>query len=356
MLSKEELLSRLKEFPRIQLAVTPTPLEPLPRLSAAYGRRMYVKRDDQLGPGMGGNKTRKLEFLLGEAVQKNFRRVVTFGGLQSNHARITAAAANRCGLETHLFYFEPPPTVMEGNLLLNQVLGARMHFLPLGSGGGMTLENTIRLVRLLAWLRLGPHYFIPVGGHCLQGCLGYVRAAAEIEAQAREMGIENARLVLAAGTGGTLAGLMAGLALLDSSINLLGIDVGKLWKGFPTSIARLAGELCAVLGSPQRFQPGEAPIIESRYAGERYGVPSAAGMEAMEQAAQLEGLLLDPIYTAKAFGGMLDLLKRGELGQDEAVIFLHTGGAPALFLDSLLALLSERSEYRDRAVNKTVFQ
>jgi 1-aminocyclopropane-1-carboxylate deaminase/D-cysteine desulfhydrase-like pyridoxal-dependent ACC family enzyme len=294
---------------------------------------LYVKRDDQIGPGLGGNKTRKLEYLLAEALHQGKSQVVTFGGLQSNHARLTAAAACRAGLQTHLFYFERQPAQLAGNLSLNQILGARMHFIPLGGGGGgMRLETTIRLVHWLARLSVGDHYFIPVGGHSWLGCLGYVAAALEIDAQAREMDIANAWLVTAAGSGGTLAGLMAGLALIDSPLRLLGIDVGKLWKGFPESIAALAGEICQRLGEPRRFSPQQVPLIEETYVGSAYGLPSPAGLLAMRQLARLEGLLLDPVYTAKAFAGLLDLSKQGKIGPDNPpIIFLHTGGIPAMF-------------------------
>lgn len=329
----DTLLAKIEAFPRLPLAEYPTPLEFLPRLSQEWGRAIYVKRDDQIGPGLGGNKTRKLEYLLADAQQRGARKLVTFGGLQSNHARITAAAAARLGLETHLFFFERRPQDMPGNLLVNQLLGARMHFVPFGGGGsgGMTLEAAIRLVRCLAWARLGPHYFIPVGGHNRLGCLGYARAALEIGAQARAQGIGAAWLVTAAGTGGTLAGLLAGFTLGEAPIRPLGIDVGKLWKGFPASIARLAGEICALLGEPRQFRPEQAPLVEGRYVGKCYGEPTGECLEALRCLARLEGLILDPVYTGKAFAGLLDLIKLGKLGQDEPVIFLHTGGLPALF-------------------------
>src|SRR6266496_507357 len=257
MLSGDSILQKLERFPRIPLAEYPTPLEHLPQLSYQLKREIFIKRDDYLGPGLGGNKTRKLEYLLAEAQQRapqrGVRKVVTFGGLQSNHARITAAAARKLGLEPHLFYFESRPHELAGNLLANQLLDAHMHFISLGGGGGMTLETTNRLVRLLARLMVGRNYFIPVGGHSWRGCLGYVRAAAEVETQARTMGIENAYVVLAAGSGGTLAGLLAGLTLMDSSLALLGIDVGKLWKGFPASLAHLAEEVCSHLGEQRGF-------------------------------------------------------------------------------------------------------
>jgi 1-aminocyclopropane-1-carboxylate deaminase/D-cysteine desulfhydrase-like pyridoxal-dependent ACC family enzyme len=297
------------------------------------GCEIYVKRDDGIGPGLGGNKTRKLEYLLADARQRGARKVVTFGGLQSNHARLTAAAARRCGLEPHLFYFARRPAKLEGNLLVNRLVGAHMHFIPFGGGGdgSMTLEAAIRLVRWIAWARVGPHYFIPVGGHSYMGCLGYVQAAVEIDRQARSSGIENAHLIVAAGTGGTLAGLLAGLTLIQSPLKLLGLDIGKLWKLFPASVARLAGDLCAHLGSPHRFSPQEVPLVESRYCGPGYARPWDRCQAAMETIAVQEGLLLDPIYTGKAFTGMLDLIEKGEIRTGEAVIFLHTGGLPALF-------------------------
>jgi D-cysteine desulfhydrase family pyridoxal phosphate-dependent enzyme len=342
-----EITAKLETFPRRPLAEYPTPLEFLPRLSKELGRDVYIKRDDGIGPGLGGNETRKLEYLLAEAQQKRARRIVTFGGLQSNHARITAAAARQIGMEPHLFYFDRRPPRLVGNLLLNELIGARLHFVPFGSGGdgGMTLETTIRLVRLVAWAMVGPHYFIPVGGHSWLGCLGYVRAAVEIDEQARALGIENAHLIVAAGSGGTLAGLMAGLVLADSSLQVLGIDVGKLWKGFPVSIANLASELCERLEQPYTFTPECVPLIEGTYVGQGYAIPSEACVAAVKRLARIEGILLDPVYTGKAFAGLLDLVERSKgqaqgqplLGRAEPVIFLHTGGLPALFaFDKLL--------------------
>lgn len=326
------LQSKLDSFPRLRLAEYPTPLEPLPRLSENLGRAIYIKRDDEIGPGMGGNKTRKLEYLLAEAQSRQAKRVVTFGGLQSNHARITAAASRKLGMQPHLFFFERRPDKLTGNLLLNELIGARMHFIPFGGGdGSMTLETTIRLVHILAWAFVGSHYFIPVGGHSWLGCLGYVRAAVEIDIQARNLGIENAYLVTAAGSGGTMAGLMAGLHLSHSAMHLTGIDVGKLWKGFPISIARLASEICSQLGQPYQFSPSQVPLIEVTYVGKGYAIPTPGCQEAISRLAQAEGILLDPVYTGKAFAGLLDLIDRGSLGEEEAIIFLHTGGLPALF-------------------------
>lgn len=325
-------VDQLNAIPRIPLAEYPTPLEYFPRLSADVGHPIYVKRDDGIGPALGGNKTRKLEYLMAEAQRLGHRKVVTFGGLQSNHARLTAAVANQLGMESHLFYFERRPKELTGNLLINQLLGAQMRFIPFGGdGNGMTIEQSIRLVKLVSWLMVGRNYFIPVGGHNWLGCLGYVRAALEIDGQAKSLGIENAHLVVAAGSGGTLSGLMAGLALCNSKIKLLGIDVGKLWKAFPASIAALAEEICVKLGEPLKFTAEQVPLIEGQYVGAKYGVASAAGMSALGKLARLEGILLDPVYTSKAFAGLLGEIENGRFGRDEPLIFLHTGGLPALF-------------------------
>jgi D-cysteine desulfhydrase family pyridoxal phosphate-dependent enzyme len=326
-------LQKLAGFSRIPLGVYPTPLEHLPRLSVELGRDVFVKRDDEIGPGLGGNKTRKLEYLLAEAQHQQAHKVVTFGGLQSNHARITTAAARKLGMEPHLLYFKSRPKNLDGNLHLNRLFDAKMHFIPFGAGGdgSMTLETTNRLVRLVAWLLVGRHYFIPVGGHTWLGCLGYVLAAQEIHDQACALGIENAWLVTAAGTGGTLAGLLAGLSLLGSTLHPLGIDVGKLWKGFRLSLARLTGEIWTRLGEPRVFETKAIPLIESVYATPEYGFPSQACLAAIRRLAHLEGILLDPVYTGKAFAGLLDLIGKGQLGQDQPIIFLHTGGLPALF-------------------------
>jgi 1-aminocyclopropane-1-carboxylate deaminase/D-cysteine desulfhydrase-like pyridoxal-dependent ACC family enzyme len=309
----------------------PTALEHLPRLSRALRRPVYIKRDDQIGPALGGNKARKLEYLMADAQQQHAQRVVTFGGLQSNHARMTAAAARMCGMEPHLFYFERRPARLSGNLHVAHVLGAKLHFIPIGGSGGMTIERSNRLVRLLARALIGRHYFIPVGGHHWLGGLGYLRCAIELAEQVREHRLHEALVISATGTGGTLAGLMAGVALANVPIRLLGIDVGKLWKRFPHSIALLANTLCERLGSSQRFTAAEVPLIEGRYVGNGYAQPTAAASAAIGRLAQLEGIVLDPIYTGKALAAMLDLAERGALGRNTPLIFLHTGGTPALF-------------------------
>jgi D-cysteine desulfhydrase family pyridoxal phosphate-dependent enzyme len=314
-------------------------LHPLPRLSqtlTANGPQLWIKRDDDLGPGLGGNKGRKLAYLMADALIQGKRKVITYGGLQSNHARMTAAACAALGLQAHLFFFARKPAQLSGNLLLNRLLGARMHFIPFAGGGdgSLTLETTNRLVRLIASPLAGrSSYFMPVGGHNVTGCLGYVEAACEIQEQAlsNNLSLDKITIVTAAGTGGTLAGLMAGFALLDSPIRVLGLDIGKLWKGFPQSIARLANELFKALADKNASDAADVPLIEGTYAGPAYAKQHPPATEAIRLLARNEGILLDPVYTGKAFAGLLDLVRNGRFAADEILIFLHTGGLPALW-------------------------
>lgn len=347
-MTPETVTTRLQQWPRLTYGRYPTPLEPLPHLTRQLGGpKVWIKRDDDIGPGLGGNKGRILEFLMADVLRQGKRKVVTFGGLQSNHVRMTAAACAALGLECHLFFFARRPTTLSGNLLLDHLFGAKLHFIPFGGGGdaSMTLETINRLVRLVSAVLVGPRaYFIPVGGHTVIGCLGYVAAALELHEQVTALGLDPAAvtLVTATGTGVTLVGLMLGLSLLNSPIKLLGIDIGKLWRAFPTSLARLATDLCRALGQPGVFRPGDVPLIEGRYAGPGYGLLTAEAATAIHTLAQREGILLDPVYTGKAFAGLLDLVTNGRFAPHETVIFLHTGGLPALwtFADQMIHILT----------------
>lgn len=333
----DDLAIRLNCFLRLTYGTYPTPLERLARLEKQMGGpTLWIKRDDGIGPAMGGNKGRKLEFLLAEAVNRGHKKVVTFGGLQSNHARMTAAACRALGLQAHIFFFAPRPAQLEGNLLLDELLGARLHFIPFGgqSSGSMTLEQTTRLVRWVSRLIVGPGaYFMPVGGHTSLGCLGYVAAALELHQQTQAMGLPLGKTIIltAAGTGGTLAGLMTGLRLLNSPLRVLGLDIGKLWRGFPDSLARLAGQIARLLGEHEIWRGRDIPLIENRYAGPGYSQLDDPTRQAIHLMAQQEGILLDPVYSAKAFAGLLDLWQRGYFQPDEHLIFLHTGGLPGLW-------------------------
>jgi D-cysteine desulfhydrase family pyridoxal phosphate-dependent enzyme len=346
MMNQEELRRQLQQLPRLPYYLAPSPLYPLPRLNKVLTRaapEIWIKRDDELGPAFGGNKGRKLAYIMADVLIQGKRKVITYGGLQSNHARMTAAACAALGLEAHLFFFARKPPQLTGNLLLNQLLGARMHFIPVGGGGDafLTLEATNRLVQLVARPRTGRSaYFMPVGGHNVTGCLGYVEAACEIHEQVQSQNLppEKITILTAAGTGGTLAGLMAGFALLNSPIRVLGIDIGKLWKRFPQSIARLANELIKTLHGKKRFAIDDVPLIERTYAGPAYAQPHPPAIEAIRLLARQEGILLDPVYTGKAFAGLINLVAHGRFTAGDILIFLHTGGFPSLwaYADSLL--------------------
>jgi L-cysteate sulfo-lyase len=331
--SRAQVLEALDRLPRIALGACPTPLVPLERLSRELGRPVLLKRDDILGPAGGGNKTRKLEYLLAEALARGATRVVTVGGVQSNHARLTAAAARMLGLEPHLLLLGTPPEDATGNLRLLQLLGATLHFVPPGPMGSRPcgFDELDDHVRRLAAERVGRHYHVPMGGSTGLGALGYVRAALELEAQAHEAGVADAWVVLAAGTGGTLAGLLAGLRLTGSSLRPMGIDIGSFWDDFPALVHRIADDACRLLGAELDLEPDEVPLVESAYVGPGYGVPTTEGQEAARRLARGEGVLLDPTYTAKAFAALLDLHAGHRLGTDEPVIFWHTGGLPGLF-------------------------
>ena len=328
-----ELLDALERLPRRVLGAYPTPLVELENLSREIGRSVYVKRDDTLGPAGGGNKTRKLEYLLADALEGGEKKIVTVGGPQSNHARLTAAAARLLGLEPHLLLFGGRPEKAVGNLLLDELVGAELHFIPPGpiADGSCTFEELDGHVRRHAAERVGDHYYIPLGGSNGLGSVGYVRAAVELEEQAKNAGVADAWLVVATGSGGTLAGMLAGLKAIGSSLKLIGIDVAKIWKNYPELVARIANDALGLLGLTAMVEPAHVDLIEGTYVGRGYAVPTEEGVAAIQQLVREEGLLLDPTYTGKAFAGLLDLHASGRFGDHDPVIFWHTGGLPGLF-------------------------
>ncbi len=327
------LARALERLPRRCLGAYPTPLDYLENISRELGRRVFVKRDDTLGPVAGGNKTRKLEYLLAEALEQGAKKVVTVGGAQSNHARLTAAAARICGLEPHLLLFGKKPKKVSGNLLLDRLVGAEVYFIPPGpiASDGCTFEELDAYVREEAFARVGDHYHVPLGGSNGLGSVGYVRAALEIEEQAHAAGVADAWIVVATGSGGTLAGLLAGLHAIGSSLRLVGIDVAKIWTNYPELVARLANEALELIGLSEDVGPGDVSLIENTYVGQGYAVPTSEGTAAIESLARSDGVLLDPTYTGKAFAGLLDLHATGHFGEGDPVIFWHTGGLPGLF-------------------------
>ena len=323
---------RLADFPRIPLAHLPTPLEPLPRLSEALGGpRLWVKRDDCTGLGGGGNKTRKLEFLMAAARQQGADTVITPGAVQSNHARQTAAAAARLGMSCHLLLEDIAAGADRdyrgnGNVLLDRMFDAHLHDFPSGTDLDLAAESVAGALRETGSVP----YLIPVGGSNALGALGYVVCAFELLEQAKERSLTIDHLVLATGSAGTQAGLLAGLHVQESDTPVLGICVSRSAEDQERNVAMLCAETLELLEC-KRALPGGAVRANGDYVGQGYGLPTRDMIKAVALTASSEGLLLDPVYTGKAMAGLVDLVRRGEFQDDANVVFLHTGGSPALF-------------------------
>lgn len=304
----------------LPLAQRPTPLEPLDRLSDWLGGpRLLVKRDDQTGLALGGNKARKLEHLCAEALAKGCDTLVTGGGPQSNHCRMTAAAANRLGLRCHLALAGAVPGQPTGNLLLDHLLGAHLH--PTAAREYYEIEASIEAVADEVRVAGGRPYAIPVGGASVTGALGYVDGARELAGQLAD---PLDWIVVADGSGGTHAGLLAGL---DGPTRILGIDVGTR-PDLDKRIPELAAATAAAVDRP--VPDGDIHIDHTRF-GAGYGKPTPECLEAIRAAARLEGLILDPVYTGKAMAGLIGWVREGRFTKHQTVLFWHTGGAPALF-------------------------
>ncbi len=319
----------LENLPRISLAHLPTPVEELPRLSRELGGpRLWIKRDDQTGLAMGGNKTRKLEFLMADALAQGADVVVTAGAAQSNHCRQTAAAAARLGLACTLVLGGKPPHLPSGNLLFDHLLGAEIRW----TGPwrrGEKLEETVEE------LRAAGHrpYLIPYGGSNAVGATGYAAAMLELSEQlaARKLAVD--RIVIASSSGGTQAGLAVGARLAGFGGQIVGIGIDKGEAGddpYPVQLARLADATALRVGLETRFTPDDF-VVNRDYLGSGYGIVGEVEREAIRLAARYEGLLLDPVYTGRAMGGLIDMIRRGAVGHDETLLFWHTGGMPALF-------------------------
>jgi L-cysteate sulfo-lyase len=323
----------LSRFPRVALGHLPTPLERMDRLRKLLGPdcpTLYVKRDDCTGLASGGNKTRKLEFLMGEALAQGANAVITFGALQSNHARQTAAAAAKLGLYCDLILVDMvegrgADYRRSGNILFDKLLGARIH----GVAGD---EAASKLEEVLAeHKRAGRKaYVVPMGGSNAVGSVGYVAAFGEIETQARSLDLKIDAIVHATSSGGTQAGLIAGAALSGSATRVMGVNVYK------KNVADVAGTVHAqALETMQMLSGGldgatERLHVIDGYQGDAYGVPSDEMVEAVLIAAQTEGLLLDPVYSGKAMAALIGHVRRGKFTRDQTVVFLHTGGTAAL--------------------------
>jgi D-cysteine desulfhydrase family pyridoxal phosphate-dependent enzyme len=325
--------------PRIPLATLPTPLHELPRLREVLGGvskapRIFIKRDDLTGLALGGNKARKLEFLVADALRQGADVLITTGATQSNHARMTAAAARVAGLECHLVLTsktnDPP---LQGNLLLDRVFGATVHHVPAPEDPKLALGNDDAKVREVeSMLRASGKtpYVIAVGGSSAVGSLGYTLATVELVEQLSTAGLKPSRLYYASGSRGTQAGLTLGVKVCEVSYRLHGIAVST---GEPEKIHRAfnaANAAAELLGLRTRVSYDDL-IGNNDFIGEGYGIPTPEGVEAIALLARTEGILVDPCYTSKALAGLIAHVRRGELRRDEDVVFLHTGGAPGMF-------------------------
>lgn len=320
----------LARFPRVRLAHLPTPLEPAPRLSEALGVEIWVKRDDCTGLAGGGNKTRKLEFLLGDALEQGADTLVTQGAVQSNHVRQTAAAAAAHGLKCEIILEERTGSTAidytrNGNVLLDRLFGATLRTVPGGSDMVAELEATAEAVRQ----KSGKPYIIPGGGSNAIGALGYVDCAREIVVQADDLDMQIDRIVTATGSAGTHAGLVAGLAVMGADIPVLGIGVRAPKAKQEENVLKLARETATLLGRPDAVTV-EMVVADCDHVGEGYGLIDQAVIEALKLAARTDGILLDPVYTGKAMKGLIALARAGRF-ENETVVFLHTGGAQGLF-------------------------
>jgi D-cysteine desulfhydrase family pyridoxal phosphate-dependent enzyme len=311
-------------IPRIRFAHLPTPIESLPRLSKILnGPQLLVKRDDQTGLALGGNKTRKLEFLIAEAQALGADTLFSTGALQSNHCRQTAAAAARFGFGCTVVLVGEPPARTSANLLLDELFGAQIIWTDKAHRDEV-LQAAVNSARLDG----NKPYLVPYGGSNTTGALGYTYAMEEFIGQ----GVKADWIVFASSSGGTQAGLILGGRLFGYSGKILGISVDEPQHDLQIHVAKLASETSARLGVPIEF-PVENVLVNADYAAPGYGVLTAAELTAIQLFAQSEGLLLDPVYTGRAAAGLIDLIKKGFFKKDETVLFWHTGGQPALFAD-----------------------
>lgn len=322
----ETVIAALDRVPRLALASTPTDLQETPRLAAALGLdRLLVKRDDNTGFALGGNKVRKLEYLVGAARDAGSDVLLTLGGPQSNHCRCTAAAAQAAGMDVQLIFSGAPVEAVQGNLVLDRLLGATWKF----AGDRPAAELVDEEAERLRSHGRRP-FVIPLGGSNGLGALGYVHGAFELVDQLEERGLRPAYVVCAAGSCGTLAGLTLGMALAGSNAQVVGVSIMSAIADKVARTREIMEASCQLLGLSI---PDAVPEIWGGYVGTGYGMPTELSMRALATAARTEGLILDPVYTAKALGGLVGEVEAGRIRRRDLVVFVHTGGAPALFAD-----------------------
>ena len=328
----KDLSLTLAKFPKVRLGHLPTPLEPMDRLSEILGGpRLWVKRDDCTGLSSGGNKTRKLEFLMADAQSKGADTIITQGATQSNHARQTTAAAAKLGMECHILLEDRTGSndnnyILNGNVLLDRLHGASVS--KRSGGTDMNLEMQDFADALIE--KGKKPYIIPGGGSNPIGALGYVNCARELTEQASEIGLKIDALVHATGSAGTQAGLVTGLAAIQSSIHLLGIGVRAPKDKQEQMVFDLAQKTADYLDTGIEIERDKVRAI-CDYVGAGYGLPTDGMIKAVKLLAQSEGLLFDPVYSGKGLDGLIDQIKKGYFAGMDNVVFLHTGGSAALF-------------------------
>lgn len=323
---------RLSRFPRVRFCHCPTPLEPMKNLTKLLaGPTLFIKRDDCTGLATGGNKTRKLEFLIADALQNSADTVVTHGAVQSNHVRQTAAAAAKTGLKCEILLERRVGETDEnyetsGNVLIDRLCGANVHFQAAGSDMEGACEQAAEEVRQIG----KTPYVIPGGGSNRVGALGYVNCALELVQQANDAGVRIDYVVHATGSSGTQAGLLTGFEGCSSGIKLLGVTVSRPRAEQEDMVYDLATETADFVGVRDGVARSSV-VANSDYYGPGYGVPTPEMVEAVKLTARHEGILLDPVYSGKGMAGLIGLTREGFFTKDDNVVFLHTGGAVALF-------------------------
>lgn len=322
----------LDRFPRVNLSHAPTPLEPLDQLRRVLGGpRLWIKRDDCTGLAQGGNKARKLEYLVADALALGCDTLITPGAVQSNHVRMTAAAAARFGLKAHAVLerrvVETDPDYEEnGNILLDELFGCSRSYVP----GGSDVAAACASVAADLKAKGAKPYVIPGGGSNPVGALGYVACAIELVAQAKERGITMTRVLHGTGSSGTQAGLVAGFAALQSPVEVFGISVRHPRARQEEAVFDLACRTADHMGQSGAVARKQV-FADDGFVGPGYGLPTDGMVDAVRLLARTEGILLDPVYSGKAMAGMIDHIRKGTFRNDEDIVFLHTGGSTALF-------------------------
>ena len=323
---------KLTHFPRIRITHGPTPLEFMPRLTEALGGPdLYIKRDDCTGLGTGGNKTRKLEFLMADALQQQSDTIITQGATQSNHARQTVAIASKMGMKCEILLEDRTGSTLaeykhSGNVFLDHLYGANVRELPGGTDMNAAMAKVADELRAAG----RKPYIIPGGGSNAIGALGYVVCALELIDQFTTQGLDVHCVVHATGSAGTQAGLVAGFEGTRSQIPVLGIGVRAAKETQETSVFNLAGKTCELLGVPGAVSRASV-MANCDYVGAGYGVPTPGMVEAVTMLARLEGILLDPVYSGKGMAGLIDLCRKVHFKKGQNIVFVHTGGAVALY-------------------------